>query len=675
MKHCAPSPASGMPACHRQQGSIIVLTAVFIPVMLILLASIDIGYLFFQKRELQKIADMSAIAGAQQLSRSNALPNDRCASVYQVATANAQTAQRFTGTFTVSCGNWNPVTIVTPQHYQTYAGGVTPPGMPQPNAVSVRLTRSFGSFFGAWAAQQVSASAIAKSSSSTPIAVFSVGSRLLQINNGAIPGLLSALGVNISGTSLVSYNGLASVSVTPSGLLDALGFQIPLTADVGTIKQAVLLNTSGCSNGACTLETLLGAMSTVLGQQNLISALGLQASGGQRVQLFSDATGHGGLFALAEVANGQSALQANVNALQLLTTAIGVANGQRPVSLSPSINVPGLVSSKIQTGIGETPSIGIGGVGATAYTAQVRLYSEMKTSLPLLLDIDLPIVIDVVSGQGTITDMCNIKDSAGNDTATIAVSAPVLKACVGGITAGAAFSTTGSCDSNLQKAELVKVLGGALTLNTRVVIDALPNAGSVTLSKGQTGVIGGNSLQLGTTVGNLLQAVLADILSQLLNLGQGGVNKNNLAAGLLGTAGNVLNTTVGNLEKSLTALQTFVNGLNNGSPLAGIGNLVGGLLGSVTGLLGNLLGNVGCLLSGNYNQCTVANQLNGGGSVSNVLLALLGLLRDVLVPLLDPLGNALKGMLSNLLGLDIGQVDVTLIDLNCGGGAGVDLVY
>lgn len=677
MKHYSSSPA----LAHRQQGSIIVPTAVFIPLMVLLLASIDIGYLFFQKRELQKIADMSAIAGAQQLSRSNALANDRCASVYQVATANAQTAQRFTGTFAVSCGNWDPVAVATPQHYLAYAGGVTPTGQPKPNAVSVQVTRSFGSFFGAWATQQVSASAIAKSSSPTPNAVFSVGSKFLQVNNGVASGLLSALGVNITGSSLVSYNGLASVSMTPSGLLNALGFQIPLTADVGTIKQAVLLNTSsGCSNGACPLATVLGGMSTVLGQQNLISALGLQVAGGQQVQIFSDSSGRGGLFTLLETANGQSALQANVNALQLLTTAIGVANGQHAVSLSPNINVPGLVSSTLQTGIGEPPSIGIGGVGATAYTAQVRLYSDNKISLPLLLDVDLPLVIDVVNGQGTITDMCKIKDSAGNDTATISVVAPVLEACVSNITSGAAFSTKGACDSNLQDATLVKLLGNVLTLKTSFAVPALPNTGSVTLSKGQTGTIGGNGLQIGATVASLFQTVLADILGKLLSQGQGGVTNGALATGLLGTAGNVLNTAVTNLNTSLASLKTFVTGLNNGSPLAGIGNLVGGLLNSVTALLGNLLGNIGCLLSGNYNQCVVANQLSGnqtggGTTLSNVLLALLGLLQGVLGPVLNQLGSVLSSTLGNLLGLNIGQVDVTLIDLNCGGGAGVALVY
>ncbi|WP_082221381.1 pilus assembly protein TadG-related protein [Herbaspirillum chlorophenolicum] len=695
------SSAPGMPvrqctaaARHRQNGSIVVMTAIFISVMIILLASIDIGYLFFQKRDLQKIADLAAIAGAQQLPRSNALTNDQCATVFQVASANAQVAQGFTGTLTVTCGNWDPVAIPASPNYLAYPGGIAPSGQPQPTAVNVVLQRSVRNFFGPWGTQQIRATAIA--TASAPIAVFSVGSQLIQINNGVVPGLLTALGVNINGTGLVSYNGLANVSVTPSGLLNALGFQIPLTADVATIKQAVLLNTAGCSNGSCTLEALLGAMSTVLGQQNLLSALGLQAAGGQLVKIISDSTGRGGLFVLADAANGASALQLSINALQLLTTAIGVANSHNFAALPLTINVPGVVQTQLQVGIVEPPSIGIGGVGTTAYTSQVRVYSKVTANglTAGLLSVNLPIAIDVVNGQGTITNMCTAKDSNGNDTATIAVSAPILKVCVGNVNSGAIFSTQGACDTALTPAPLVNILGNVLSLNTSFAITGLNNTGSVTLSKGQTQTVGNNSLQLGTTVSNLLQAVVATVLGQLLNQGQGNVTNNSLASTLLSATGNVLNTAVQTLDTSLTSLTAFVNSLGTSvnqlltnslgagviSLLNSVGNLVGGLLTSVLNLLGNLLGNVGCLLSGNYNQCTLANQLSGsqssgGNTVSNVLLTLLGLVQSLLTPVLNSLGSTLASLLNSLLGINIGLVDVTLIDLNCGGGSNVKLVY
>ena len=55
------------------------------------------------------------------------------------------------------------------------------------------------------------------------------------------------------------------------------------------------------------------------------------------------------------------------------------------------------------------------------------------------------------------------------------------------------------------------------------------------------------------------------------------------------------------------------------------------------------------------------------------MLSLLGLVEQLLQPL-DNLGGALSGLLTNL-GIDTGQVDVTLIDLHCGGGPNVKLVH
>ena len=155
-------------ARSRQRGSIVVMTAIGISTMVILLASIDIGYLFFQKRELQKVADLSALAGAQQLGRSSVAPGDACpSSVIATAEGNAKVAQNFSGTVTASCGNWDPVAVTTAPHYRGTGTGIVP------NAVSVHVSRSFRSFFGAWASRTVSAVAIA--TTDAPTAVFSVG--------------------------------------------------------------------------------------------------------------------------------------------------------------------------------------------------------------------------------------------------------------------------------------------------------------------------------------------------------------------------------------------------------------------------------------------------------------------------------------------------------------------
>lgn len=690
-------PHVGRDRHQRQRGALVLMTAIFLALAVILLASIDIGYLFYKKRELQKTADMAALSGAQQIGKMVA--GNTCAQAFAVATGNAVQSNKFSGTTVTHCGRWDPLVYTTAPYYSVYAGGVTPTGQPMPNAISVTLTQSYRSFFGIWVTRQVNASSIAKVAVSAPNAVFSVGSRLLQVNGGVVPGLLTILGANIN-ASAVGYSGLVNVGISSSGLLAALGFQIPLTADVGTIKSIIQAGTPACNAGVCPLSTLLGAITTVGGQSNLVNLLGIQA--GQLllpVKLLTDASGRG-LFTLLDAANGQAALTASINALELITAGIGVANSHRFADVITPVNIPGLLNSDLRIGLVEPPSIGIGGIGTTAYTSQVRVYADINSNLlnAGLLAVNIPMVIDVVDGFGTITDMCTVK-SGTNDTATIAVQAPILKLCAGAINASSIFSTAATCTTGLTPTPMVNLLNGALTVNTSLTAAALPNNGSVTLIKGQTATIGSNTLALGTTLSNLMNGVLANLISALFNQskasGNGGVTNTTLAAQLLNSVsavGGALNNAVGQVNTAASVLQTFVTSvINNASltnslgtlvtgVLSSVGNLVGGLLTSIVNLLGNLLGNVACALSGNYNQCVLSNELGGsqtknGTTVSNLLLTLLGMVVNLLQPILNAVGAALATQLSTLLGLQLGLVDVSLIDLNCNSGTTVSLAY
>ncbi|MBX9800571.1 MAG: hypothetical protein K2Y13_14025 [Burkholderiaceae bacterium] len=671
------------------------MAAIAISTVVIALASIDIGYLFFQKRELQKAADLAALAGAQQLARSSAA-TDPCASALAIAklNANQQVTLGFsTSELVATCGSWDPVKNTTAPHYVVHQAG-----QPTPNAVSVWVNRSFPSFFGSWANRNVSVQAIA--TADAEIAVFSVGSKLLQVQgNGVVPKLLTGLGVNVDGASLASYNGLANANIKPSGLLKALGVDVSAAADVATIRSAVLLNTgSNCGNGFCPLNALLGKITAVAGQQNLVDLLGIK--GDQLtlpVKILSDATGRG-LFVLADAANGQAALNSDINVLELVTAAVGVANSHRFIDANSGLDLPGLGSANIRVGIVEPPSIGIGGKGTTAFTSQVRVFNHIVAPSPVgsaaskLLKVDLPIAIDVVNGHGTITDMCRELDADGKQTATIQVSAPILNVCVGNMNEATAFSTTASCNVS-GNAPFINILNNTLILGKPFELKVLPWEGSVTLSKGQTVTVGNNNLQLGTTVTNAWNAVLATLLGQVLNtsLTGTGVTKNSFAGGLLAANGNGLKDTLEALETSATSLQTFVNGLNSDVKtllndslssgviglLSNVGNLVGGLLNGVLNLLGNIVQILLNLLLCNA-TCQVEKPLTGNSSnpaVSNLLLAVLAILEKLLEPLLNTLGSQIQTVLNGLLGIQLGLVDVTLIDLNCGGGDTARLVY
>lgn len=74
---------------HPQRGSILILGALAISIGVIILASIDIGFMYWDKREYQKAADLAALAGAkalaEQINAGETNPAKACASANTTA--------------------------------------------------------------------------------------------------------------------------------------------------------------------------------------------------------------------------------------------------------------------------------------------------------------------------------------------------------------------------------------------------------------------------------------------------------------------------------------------------------------------------------------------------------------------------------------------------------------
>jgi uncharacterized membrane protein len=692
---------------RRQSGSIVIHTAIALSLIVIALVGTELGYLFFMKRELQKTADLAAIAGASAV-----LPAD-CTAARAAALNNA--GQNLAGfTPVVACGRWDPAQG-TERHFTA--------GQTAFNAMHVVIEGAPPPLLAFFPGER-SLRAEAIAAATDPLASFSVGSTLLRTGDSVLGDLLKGIGLDLTGTSLVGYDGLAQVQITPAGLLQALG--IPVATDIGvgelntllaaeTVQLGPLLNAIVTAGGQDTLlasnAALLNAVATRLGVPNL------------EVQLGSLASGPSGLFAeiIAPGANAASALNVGVNALDLLYSAIGVATQKHAVAVN-GLSLAGLVSAK--TVLIEPPSVAIGGVGATAYTAQLRTWIEISTSnLPVInqfAQIKLPIMVDLVNGRGTLTEMCTpaLRKPDGTERASIAVNASIVKVCVGRPGANPAneneiFSTSASCDQNLSDEDLLRLgLGpvNLVSLRTHLKMDALPLQASVTLAAGETGTVG-NDLLLGSTVKNITDALLATLLVETLDRGpaltlaqrqasaQDLWNAQGAACGsracrvgrLATIKANIENTTnglggfLGGLSSEVLALLSHTLSLNLQGLLTGVGNLVGGLLTSVGDILGAVLGGVigGCsaLIGSNDAACVneIANSLNGnssggGDTVPNAITALTGYLLQVLRPLLDGIGNSvLTPILHDVLGLHLGQIDVHLRTLNC--QARAHLVY
>jgi hypothetical protein len=252
------------------------------------------------------------------------------------------------------------------------------------------------------------------------------------------------------------------------------------------------------------------------------------------------------------------------------------------------------------------------------------------------------------------------------------------------------------------------------SLNGKAHIPALTVNDEVILQEGETKEVS-TSLNLGTTVKNITDALLGllaggsveqapaltdaqatSMADQLWGNSCSATDRNcrvqkitqiknqidSAAQGLQGPIADLLGNTL-NLVSNLLTLN-LVNLLNS------VGTLVSDLLGTVGDLLGGLLSPVvgnSCTGGGLLNpygsdagckaeikKTLLENSSAPGLSKQNAVLALLGFVVQALSPVLDAIGqNLLTPLLENVLGLDLGEIDVGLEDLQCKTGA--TLVY
>lgn len=330
-----PRHGSGAPAGTRQRGSIAIMAAIWLSVAVIVLSGIDIGRFYSERRHMQAAADLAALSSVMKASADTTCSAAKTAA-QQVAspTANSVPAN---ATISVTCGVWaapqtsGGAATFTPtagDPLNGQCGGLSagPAGSTtgqSANAVCVSVSEPVNGFFRG--VKTISASAMAKS---TPTDTFTLTTSLAALNGGLANQLLQTLTGSPKALSLnaVDYQGLAQVNLKLAGILANL--------PVGS-STAVL-------NGSVTLGQLASALVQAATQQNVVGA-NLNVLNAISAALCSGTVCGGPQIALnqlvsAAVANGSSAVDASVNALGLLSTALQVANGTNPIAI-PSITV------------------------------------------------------------------------------------------------------------------------------------------------------------------------------------------------------------------------------------------------------------------------------------------------------------------------------------------------
>lgn len=673
---------------HKQQGSIIVPAAAALLVGLVLLGAAHLGHNFHVKRGLQNAADLAALAGAQALGSGDALGCQQGENMarFSLRSQPDSPAAGLTGDGAkVLCGQWNSNQSDPTQRFV--------PALPA-DSVRVHLSYQPPSLFPFFTSSVIEAVATAKNSE--PVATFSVGSRLLSLKrNGLVYNLLRGVGLRPDQLTVLDSAGLVNAKITASGLLKALGLPATVIAGVGTPQELAQLE-------QLTLADLLSASLDLLDQQK---TLGLDVGALQDyirlllgvgpLDLPIKLLGDGGILALINGVDPLSALNVNLDVLQLVNTGLVVANGQNLIDLNLTALPAGLTDMfnnalDLRVRIVEPPSIAMGGVGTKANSAGVRVYLNLDTSkiplLSLILNalgtrVSLPVIIELSQASGELVNIC--RAPIAENQATIAVSSSLVNVCLGKFPHSDFFSISNSCKDesfgDIQRHQVINVLG-ILPLTAKVTLPLIDtkNPVHVTLTappgEPSEATVNATQLDLSRSVRLLSDAVLSGILGDLLDpitAGKGTLDKSQMAESLVGDDwGRDISTVVNEMKWSKRRMDQLKGQMTQN----GLVGLLGGTIGIVDNLLTSLLiAPVGDLLCGisilggkdAVRECRIRAVKNLVLNESNVVGAAVSIVLALLTPVLDALSTIVTGLLQEL-GLSLVEADVKLHDVQCG---------
>ena len=616
--------ASGRIARARQRGSMAVTMMLMLAGLVAMLGLVEIGYLYWAKRDTQKVVDLAALAGAQQLATCSADNASNAA-----ARGNATVDNGFTGTLTIDCGHWDS-TQPGAQHFV----GVTPT-LPL-NAVRVQASLPLTPFFGFAHFSGIDATAIAVNGQ--PIAAISVGSRLLGIDpNGPLNTVLtSTLGTSL-GLNLLSYQGIANANVS------LLGLKNLIAADAGTVTD--VLNTS------VTVDQFLAAYVTLLQQGGNSAQIDFGLVNQQialiEAQLDNPSVTLGDILNVnAQTTDPTKALGVEVNAADILSAVLQAANSKNAVALQAlNVNLLGVANVNVSMTIVEPPKIAVGVAGynadgspiTEAQTAQIRLQMAVKVlnlgnsgtnllplgvllnvSLPTHSLVNLPLSAEIVPAHAWLDSIaCYVPGAGGTTSQKVTVKAQpgIADVFLGNLPASAYTDATQSWDS--------------------IINTAIDNGSAYANLLGITVTAIGINVPITLQAYSHVPIVAASVSEHVFTAAPGTPVSEQVGMTWTTQTGTTLLTSL---------LQAVTNpALLNIRPDPNQASALGGLLSTLLGDLATILTN------------------------------LLGVLGPLLSPVLSTIDSALIGPLLHVLGINVGAADVNLLSVNC--NAGAQLVY
>nr|WP_319249274.1 pilus assembly protein TadG-related protein [uncultured Celeribacter sp.] len=283
------------------------------------------------------------------------------------------------------------------------------------NAAEVVLTDKaplyFSSLFLGSNSTSLSASATA---ARFDFASFSLGARLLSLDEGLLNALLEEiLGTSLSLTAL-DYEALANTNIDLLTFTDALANRIGLTA--ASYEDILTSDIDLLDVAGALLDTGLVSGSTDVLTAILNGAVSSTLNAAQLIAIDGDNLALQLEDVLGEV---------SVSALDILMTSVEILNQDHYIEASPDLDIPGVLDTNLELIVGArkagTGWITLGDRGATVHTAQVRLKLLLDLSPSLLegigegvsvLSLRLPLYAEIASATATLADLnCDAGDA------------------------------------------------------------------------------------------------------------------------------------------------------------------------------------------------------------------------------------------------------------------------
>lgn len=519
---CARRGGASMSGARRQHGAIAVLAVIWLSIAMAALGAIDIGNVYFVRRQLQRTADLAAMAAVQVISTAGACATATTAA-QQNASSNGFTADGTRTILNTTCGRWDTSS-------SSYFGTT---GNPL-NAVQVQTSQVVPYFF-LGPSRTVTATATALASN---IDAFSLGTGIATINtqqsallNAILGGLLNT---SVS-LSVGDVQSLATAHIKLEDLMVALG---------ASTMQGLLATTVSYQNLMVAMVKALQAGGDTV-NASILQTLTVAIPGGQNITVGDGGTSAPGLLSLG-LANPNTATTATINAFDALLVAAQIAqrSPDGSVGKAPVINVAtslaGLANISLQ--IINPPALAVGEGGTTtangvttfrtmARTAAVNL-SLSLTPLPTLYlglatisALSTPIVVTLAVAPGTATlNPVDCESTKAATQATIQVTPGIASVCVG---------ANASCSGSINVAS-VSVVGipsvVAITLNSLGPLSLSPGTSPVTIN----GSSGSFDVTASPVNSNALGSDLATLTATLLGQLPTALSVNVLGSSILG---------------------------------------------------------------------------------------------------------------------------------------------